>query len=91
MTSRMGGKVKVSVTLSADLLERIDAEVEAGGGASRSSVIEHWLRRARHGAAATALREETVGYYESLDDADRVEDEAISRATSRKARRVRYD
>jgi len=87
----MPSKAKVSITLSADLLERIDAEVEAEEGASRSSVIERWLRRARSASAAKALREDTVRYYESLDDADRAEDEAISRATSNKARRVRYE
>lgn len=87
----MPAKVKVSITLSEDVLARVDREVRSAEGANRSSVIERWLRRAQHAAAATALREETVRYYESLEDDERLEDESIARAASRRARRVRYD
>ncbi len=87
----MAAKAKVSITLSEDLLARIDAEVEAQAGESRSSVIERWLRRASHAAAASALRDETVRYYESRDASERAEDAAIARAMSKGARRVRYE
>jgi len=84
-------KVKLSITLSRALVDRIDAEVEASAGASRSSVIEQWLRKGRRANAATALREETVRYYESLSEEERAEDEAIARAASSRSRSVRYD
>jgi metal-responsive CopG/Arc/MetJ family transcriptional regulator len=87
----MGAKAKVSITLSEDILARVDAEVRKTPRENRSSVIERWLRTASRAAAASALREETVRYYEALDADERAEDEAISRATSRSARRVRYD
>ena len=87
----MGAKAKVSITLAEDVLARVDAEVRKNPGDNRSSVIERWLRQASRTAAASALREETVRYYESLEADERSEDEAIARATSKAARRVRYE
>ena len=87
----MGAKAKVSITLSEDILARVDAEVRKSPSENRSSVIERWLRRASRAAAVSALREETVRYYEALESDERSEDEAIARATSKSARRVRYD
>jgi metal-responsive CopG/Arc/MetJ family transcriptional regulator len=85
-----GAKAKISVTISADLLRRVDAEVESRQGASRSSVIESWLRSAVDSSAAAMLREETIRYYEARAAGERREDEAIARARPR-ARRVDYD
>lgn len=91
MKGRMPAKAKLSITLSADLVERIDEEVRQTPGANRSSVIEQWLRSASRDVAAAMLREETVRYYRSLSEEEREEDEAIASASSEKARRVRYD
>lgn len=87
----MGAKAKLSITLSEDLVERIDAEVRRRPGASRSSVIERWLRAADRSKAEATLREETLRYYARRSAEEQHEDEAIARATSRSARRVRYD
>jgi Arc/MetJ-type ribon-helix-helix transcriptional regulator len=87
----MGAKAKVSITLSEDILARVDAEVRKSPRNNRSSVIERWLRRASRAAAASTLREETVRYYESLEPDERAEDEGIARATSKSARRIRYE
>lgn len=69
-------KLKVSVSLSEDLVERIDREAARSPGQSRSGVIEAWLWRASKRAAAASLAAETIAYYEKLTDAERAEDEA---------------
>ncbi|MBW2462824.1 MAG: ribbon-helix-helix protein, CopG family [Deltaproteobacteria bacterium] len=84
-------KAKISITISEDLLDRVDSEVERSDGASRSSVIEAWLRSASRASAATILREETIRYYEESSAEERLEEEALGRATSKNARRVNYD
>ncbi len=90
--SKMGAaKAKISITISEDLLDRVDSEVEQSAGASRSSVIESWLRSASRTSAAAILREETIRYYEESSADERRKDEALGRATSKNARRVNYD
>lgn len=84
-------KVKLSITLSRELVERIDAEASRDGELTRSGVIELWLRRAAQSGAARALEADTVRYYESLTRDEQAEDEAIARASSRASKRLRYD
>jgi metal-responsive CopG/Arc/MetJ family transcriptional regulator len=84
-------KVKISITLSRDLVERIDEEAARQPSLSRSGVIEMWLRRGARADASRALEDDTIRYYESLTANERAEDEAIARASSRAARRIRYD
>jgi len=74
-------KVKISITLSGDLVDRIDREAAAHPRLTRSAVIETWLRRAGRAHAWAALREETVRYYDSAAAEDSAEDEAIARAS----------
>ncbi len=68
-------KVKVSVTLSTDLLARIDREAARQQTGTRSGVIESWLRKAARDAAEQQLARETIAYYDSLTPAQRAEDE----------------
>jgi Ribbon-helix-helix protein, copG family len=82
-------KSRITVTLSPDLLARVDRH--AHGKASRSAVIERWLRE---GARAEALREEaeaTARYYRGLTAEYLDEYEAMSRGLSEAARRVDVD
>jgi len=88
MTAR---KVKVSVTLSADLLEHIDQRVQCEPGASRSSVMEAWLRRAVRRAAADELQAQTIAYYEGLSAAEIDDDRRWARGATAAARRLRVD
>jgi len=83
-------KLKVSVTLAADVLALVDRDARRSGG-TRSGVIEQWLRRASSAAVESAIDEATETYYRSLRGDDRSEDEAMARASSRAARRVAYD
>lgn len=84
-----GRKVKLSVSLSADLLERIDHAAARLPGSTRSSVIEAWLRSAARAAAEASLASEVIAYYEARTPAERAEDEGMARGLSAAARRVR--
>ena len=90
MSYRMSAKAKISITLSGDLLERIDRTAQRDRQ-TRSGIIEQWLRLASRADAAAGLSEDTVRYYDSLTSDERAEDTAIARASSRRARRLRID
>jgi hypothetical protein len=83
-------KLKVSLTLSADVLALVDRDA-VQRGATRSSVVEHWLRRAANSAHERAIEDATVAYYRSLDRDERAEEEALARSLSVAARRIAYD
>ena len=83
-------KLKVSLTLSADLVALVDRDARRRK-ASRSGVIEQWLRRAANAAVEQELADATAAYYRSLREEDRAEDEALARGLSDAARRVSYD
>lgn len=83
-------KLKVSLTLSSDLVALVDRDA-AERGDTRSGVIDSWLRRAASANAASAIHDATVKYYQSLTPEDAAEDDAIARASSRAAKRINYD
>lgn len=78
-------RTRVTVSLPVDLVELIDRSSRELKE-TRSALVEEWLR---HGAAAhdrRALDAEIRAYYGSLTGAERREDEAIGKASSRAAR-----
>lgn len=83
-------KVKLSVTLSQDLVGRID-RLAAGQRATRSAIVERWLRRAERLETAREIERSTIEYYEALDAGARADDEALARASSQGARQLRVD
>jgi hypothetical protein len=83
-------KVKVSLTLSADLIALVDRDARRGKG-SRSGVIEQWLRRAANANVEQEIDDATAAYYRSLRGEGRTEDESLARALSDAARRVAHD
>jgi metal-responsive CopG/Arc/MetJ family transcriptional regulator len=83
-------KLKVSLSLSADVLALVDRTAQRGKD-TRSGVIERWLRRAATAAAEQEVAEATAAYYRSLRNDDRDDEEALSRSLSDAARRVSYD
>jgi len=83
-------KLKVSLTLSADLIALVDRDARRGKG-SRSGVIEEWLRRAATANVEQEIDDATAAYYRSLRGEERTEDESLSRSHSDAARRVAYD
>jgi hypothetical protein len=89
MTS--GRKQKVCVSLPADLVAHIDARAHQLSLGSRSAMMELWLRRGARAQAEAELREQVIAYYDSLDAAERAEEQALSRGLSRAARRLDID
>lgn len=84
-------RTKLSITLAPDVVEAIDRAVERRVAGSRSGVIEKWLRRISRLNAEAQLREETIAYYESLSRADVADDVALSKASTKAARRLNLD
>jgi metal-responsive CopG/Arc/MetJ family transcriptional regulator len=84
-------KIKLSVTVDADVVERVDRAAREVPGATRSSIVEAWLRRGARAQAERELRDATIAYYEALTPAERAEDEQLSHALSRRARRLDVD
>src|SRR5258706_15525204 len=83
-------KVKVSLTISADLLELVDRDARRRNE-TRSGVVEHWLRQAASARAEREIADATTAYYQSLRHEERAENEALARGLSKAARRVAYD
>jgi len=83
-------KVKISVSLGADVLGAVD-RLAAREGATRSAVVERWLREASRRERVARLEEETAAYYDSLTAAEREDDAAWAAASSRAARQLRID
>ena len=84
-------RTKLSITLAPDVIEAVDRAIARQVASSRSAVIEKWLRRASRIDAEARLREATIAYYESLSEAERAEDSAMSKATAKAARRLKVD
>jgi metal-responsive CopG/Arc/MetJ family transcriptional regulator len=90
MFGMQDGRVKISISLSRDLVARIDRAARAEAR-PRSRVLEDWLRRTARENAARDLEEATVAYYESLTADERREDAAMATASSRAARHLAVD
>jgi hypothetical protein len=83
-------KLKVSLTLSADVVALVDRDARHHKG-TRSGIVEQWLRRAASRNVEQEIEHATVAYYRSLRADERAEDAAMSRALSAAARRLSYD
>jgi len=83
-------KTKVSVSLPRDLLEEIDDEAEQTSR-SRSQIFEVWLRLAARRRAAEKLERDTLAYYTRRTAEQEAEDEALSRASLRAAKKREID
>jgi len=77
-------KAKVSVTMDRDLLATIDRRVT--GGATRSQVIEEWLRLSALAQARRDLDTATAAYYEGRTAEQRTEDEDLAAFSTRAVR-----
>ncbi len=78
---KAGRKAKVSVTLGQDLLAVIDRR--ARGGATRSQIIEEWLRRSALVEARRDLDAATSAYYEGRTVEQQAEDESLAAFSTR--------
>jgi metal-responsive CopG/Arc/MetJ family transcriptional regulator len=87
MTAR---KVKISISLDANVLEVVDRQA-AREGSTRSAVMENWLRQVSRAARVARLEEETAAYYDALTPAEVDEDAAMAAASLRAARKLNVD
>lgn len=87
---RMPSKLKVSLSLSPEVLALVDRAAKQRKH-TRSAVVEQWLRRAVTTEIEQTIEQATAEYYQSLRVAERAADESLSKALSRAARRVSYD
>ena len=83
-------KLKVSLTLSADLVALIDRDA-SNRNDTRSGIVEEWLRLAASATTERAIEEATAAYYLGLRGDERGEVDRLSRGLSKAARRVSYD
>ncbi len=83
-------KVKISLTISSDLVDLVDDLAERRQ-TSRSAIVEQWLRRAASGSVAQEIAEATAAYYGSLRASEREDDEALARGLSSAACGLSYD
>jgi len=66
-------RARVTITLSRELLSRVDKAARATPGASRSSIVESWLKRAAREDAQQALDRSIADYYDGLEPAEAVD------------------
>lgn len=86
----MTSKLKISVTVSSDVLALVDRAATATG-TTRSGMIDSWLRQSATRAAERSVDDATAAYYASLRTDAAEEHAAIAHASSRTAARVIYD
>ena len=84
-------RVKISVSLPADLVADVDRRARALPSGGRSGVIETWLRRGARVQAESELREAVVAYYSARSEDEVADDDELSRSLSVAARRLDVD
>jgi hypothetical protein len=79
------------VSLPTDLIAAVDRRARTLPNATRSGVMEKWLRRGARLQAEADLQDEVLDYYASLSAEEQSEDQALAHALSRSARRLEFD
>ena len=81
-------KTKVTVTLSHDLVRKLDELLDAPEAGSRSQLVEEALRRWLDDQLKEELERQTEAYYHSLSEAERKEDRQWSKIAGRSAKQL---
>ncbi len=81
-------KSKITVTLSADLVQELDALTEASEAGSRSKLVEEALQAWLHQQAKKELERQTEEYYRSLTPAEQKEGRQWSKIAARSAKHL---
>jgi len=81
-------KTKVTVTLSRDLVRKLDELLNAPEASSRSQLVEEALRRWLYDEAKEELERQTEEYYHSLSGAERKEDRQWSKVATHSAKHL---
>jgi metal-responsive CopG/Arc/MetJ family transcriptional regulator len=80
-------KSKITVTLSPDLVQKLDALLDSKKNRSRSQLMERALREWLHEQAAMELNRQTEEYYRNLSSVEREEDKKWSKIAAHSAKR----
>jgi hypothetical protein len=83
-------KLKVSLTLSADVVALVDHDARRLKD-TRSGIVEQWLRLAANASVGQEIEDVTAAYYRSLSGEEDAEDEVMPNAPTSSTRRVAYD
>ena len=86
--SSHGRKTKITVTLSSDVIRRLDALAETPEVRSRSQLVEEALRRWIEERARGELESQTEEYYRSLSQAEQAENKEWSVIAAESARQL---
>ena len=86
--SSHGRKTKITVTLSSDVIRRLDALAETPEVRSRSQLVEEALRRWIEERARGELESQTEEYYRSLSQAEQAENKEWSAIAAESARQL---
>ncbi len=81
-------KSKITVTLSADLVEKLDVLTETSEAGSRSELVEEALQAWLHQQAEKELERQTEAYYRSLTPDEEKEDRQWSKIAARSAKHL---
>jgi metal-responsive CopG/Arc/MetJ family transcriptional regulator len=81
-------RARVTITLAKDVLERVDRVAKATPGASRSSVMEAWLKRAAREDAQSGLERAITEYYEGMTERELALERAEAAEWARLSTRV---
>jgi len=81
-------KSKITVTLTPDLVSRLDALLTGPNAGSRSRLVEEALRQWLCDQTHHDLEHQTEEYYRSLSKAERDEDRRWSQVAARSAKRL---
>ncbi len=81
-------KTKVTVTLSRDVVRRLDEFLNDPEANSRSQLIEEAIRRWLNDQAKEELDRQTEEYYLSLSEAERKEDRQWSKVAAHSAKHL---
>jgi metal-responsive CopG/Arc/MetJ family transcriptional regulator len=84
-------KMKISVTLSPKLIQKIDRFTKTHRGFTRSSVVQAWLESGSQIADKSQIEQETIAYYDSLSPQSLKDDSDWATQSSRQAKRLKID
>jgi hypothetical protein len=76
-------RARVTITLSREILDRVDRAVRRTPRASRSSVVEEWLAGAARREAERELDRAIADYYDGMSASERAEDASWARLSTR--------
>ena len=83
-------RIRITVTLPRDLVQRIERQASRQR-ASRSRIVEAWLRSGARSHGSSSLDAEIERYYVAASQQDRSEDDALAVASRRRAARLKVD